>query len=414
MNVAINDIPKTSSMCHQVPHRKVLFVLGTLWGENGITSHLLTLSKGLQKSGWEVAIASNLASSSDAAIDEASQAVMRFEQYGVHHFKVEFSQLKLSSQNVLGAIHSFQSFNKVLESFKPDVIHIHSLSIAPYVRLGAARWQIPIIATSHLEPAHQNAPSFLRVQLNRAVSRLWGDRFIAISREIKHFFETSLQVDPARVSLVYHGIDEEHFRPPSAEERRIARLEYGLGDYDRVICLVARLDPVKGHDILIKSLSLLKEQNFKITVLMAGKSYGDELSRVMKQAEEYQVSECIQHLGMVDTRNVLWASDMITLPSRREGFPLVILEGMLCGTIPIRTPAAGVFDQIQDGINGWIFPFDDSESLASRIRETFENSELKSRMSSEAISHSRSQFTLNQMIDKTIEIYNSEVGVRDS
>jgi glycosyltransferase involved in cell wall biosynthesis len=197
-----------------------------------------------------------------------------------------------------------------------------------------------------------------------------------------------------------------NFRPPSAEERRIARLEYGLGDYDRVICLVARLDPVKGHDILIKSLSLLKEQNFKITVLMAGKSYGDELSRVVQQAEEYQVSECIQYLSMVDTRNVLWASDMITLPSRREGFPLVILEGMLCGTIPIRTPAAGVFDQIQDGINGWIFPFDNSELLASRIRETFENSELKSRMSSEAISYSRSNFTLNRMIDKTVEIYN--------
>lgn len=406
MNVAINDIPRTSSMSHQVPHRKVLFVLGTLWGENGITSHLLTLSKGLQKSGWEVAIASSLASSSESAIDEANQAVMRFEKYGVRHFNVEFSQLRPSSQNVLGAIRSFRSFSKVLENFKPDVIHIHSLSIAPYVRLGAARRQIPMIATSHLEPAHQNPTSFLRTQVNHAISKLWGDRLIAISREIKYFFESSLQVNPEKVSLVYHGIDEEYFRPPSAEERRIARLEYGLEDCDRVICLVARLDPVKGHDILIKALSLLKEQNFKITVLMAGKGYGDELSRVVQQAEEYQVSECIQYLGMVDTRNVLWASDMITLPSRREGFGLVIAEGMLCGTIPLRTPAAGVFDQIQDGINGWIFPFDNSELLASRIRETFEDSELKARMSSEAISYSRSNFTLHQMITKTVEIYN--------
>lgn len=406
MNVVINDIPKTSSMPHQVPVRKVLFVLGTLWGENGITSHLLTLSKGLQKSGWEVAIASSLASSSESAIDEANQAVMRFEKYGVRYFNVNFSQLRPSSQNVLGAIRSFRSFSKVLENFKPDVIHIHSLSIAPYVRLGASRRQIPMIATSHLEPAHQNPTSFLRTQFNHAISKLWGDRLIAISREIKCFFESSLQVNPEKVSLVYHGIDEEYFRPPSAEERRIARLEYGLGDCDRVICLVARLDPVKGHDILIKALSILKEQNFKITVLMAGKSYGDELSRVVRQAEEYQVSECIQYLGMVDTRNVLWASDMITLPSRREGFPLVILEGMLCGTIPIRTPAAGFLDQIQDGINGWIFPFDNAELLASRIQETFEDPELKFRMSSEAISYSRSNFTLNQMITKTVEIYN--------
>jgi glycosyltransferase involved in cell wall biosynthesis len=405
MTISMHPIGISSSEIDSSSHRKILFVLGTLWGENGITSHLLTLSKGLQKLGWEIAIASSLASNSDAAISEARRAVERFTAHGIQHFEIRFSPLKPSPSNIINAIQSFKSLNRVLEEFRPDIIHLHSLSIAPYVRLVAIQNQIPMIATSHLEPDSQKVAPFWRIQINRYMSELWGDRLIAISREIQQFFEVSLQVNPKRVKLVYHGVDETHFRPPSLEERRSARLQYSLQDDDRVLCLIGRLDPIKGHDVLIEALSILQRQNFKVTALIAGKSYGDEQARVMQQAQAAQVSESIHCLGMVDSRQVLWASDMIILPSRREGFPLVILEGMLCGIIPIRTPAAGVFDQIEDGVNGWIIPFDDAEALATRIRETFENIELKIKLSTQALRFSQERFTLEHMMLQTVSVY---------
>ncbi len=389
----------------EVSGPKVLFILGTLWGENGITSHLLTLSKGLQNLGWQVAIASGLASNSDAAIEEAHRAVGRFASHGIPHFEVNFASLKPTPENLRNGLQSVQTLSRVLETVKPDVIHLHSLSIAPYVKLAAMRYRVPIISTSHLEPETQTSPTIVRAQINRLISSLWGDRLIAISREIQQFFEDSLQVNANRVKLVYHGIDPSHFRPPSPEEKQFARLEYGLTPSDRAICLVGRLDPVKGHDVLIQSLSLLKKQNFEVIALVAGKSYGDELDRVMQQAHDHDVTELIHCVGMVETRKVLWASEMIALPSRREGFPLVILEGMLCGVIPIRTPAAGAFDQIQDGVNGWIVPFDNPEILANRIRETFENLELKNLLSTQALQSAQDKFTLDRMIHQTIEIY---------
>ena len=229
------------------------------------------------------------------------------------------------------------------------------------------RYQVPMISTSHLEPIDQDPPSFLRIQLSRLISDLWGDRLIAISREIHQFFKESLQVNSTRIKLVYHGVDSTYFRPSSEDERYLAMLEYGLHLSDWVVCLVGRLDPIKGHDVLIKALSILKRQNFDVIALIAGKGYGDELSQVMQQAHDHDVTEQVGCLGMVETRQMLWASDMITLPSRREGFPLVILQGMLCGVVLIRTPAAGACEQIQDRTNGWIVPFDDPEALASRI-----------------------------------------------
>lgn len=406
MTISMNSIDMSSSKADRYSCRKILFVLGTLWGENGITSHLLTLSKGLQKSGWNIAIASSLASNSDAAIIEARRAVERFTTQGIQHFEISFSSLKPSPGNIIKAIHSFQALSKVLEDFQPDIIHLHSLSIAPYVRLAAIQHRIPMIATSHLEPDSHKALPFWRIQVNQYLSGLWGDRLIAISREIQQFFEVSLRVESTRIKLVYHGVDDAHFRPPSPEERQSSRLQYGLQDSDRVVCLVGRLDPIKGHDVLIKALSILKQQDFKVIALVAGKSYGDELSCVMGQASDHDVAEQVHCLGMVETRTVLWASDLITLPSRREGFPLVILEGMLCGVIPIRTPAAGVFDQIRDGVDGWIIPFDTPEILAGRIRETFENVELKIKLSTEALQSAQDKFTLDRMIHQTIEVYN--------
>ncbi len=410
MSTILSSLPISSKFQDNLD-RKVLLVLGTLWGENGITSHLLTLSKGLQQLGWKVAIASSLASSSDAAIAEARHAVERFLSQGIQYFEVSFPRLKPSPRNLLNAVQSVQAFSAVVDNFKPDVIHLHSLSIAPYVKLVALRYQVPMISTSHLEPIHQGPTSFLRIQLSRLISDLWGDRLIAISREIQEFFEESLQVSAKRVKLIHHGIDTTHFRPPSQEEKYLARQEYNLRASDRVVCLVGRLDPIKGHDVLIKALSILKNQDFKVIALVAGKGYGDELSRVMRQASEHDVTGQVQCLGIVETRKVLWASDIITLPSRREGFPLVILEGMLCGVVPIRTPAAGASDQIQDGIDGWIIPFESPEMLASRIRETFENIDLKDKLSTQALQSAQDKFTIDRMIYQTIEAY-SEVLVK--
>ena len=64
---------------HASAKPRVLFVLGTLWGENGITTHMLTLAKGLINNGWSVALASGLAESVEGANEEAKLAVERFK-----------------------------------------------------------------------------------------------------------------------------------------------------------------------------------------------------------------------------------------------------------------------------------------------------------------------------------------------
>ena len=68
----------------------------------------------------------------------------------------------------------------------------------------------------------------------------------------------------------------------------------------------------------------------------------------MRRAAERGVAEGMILLGHSDAREVLWASDCGVLPSRKEGFGLVVVEGMACGVVQVRTPSAGARDTTID------------------------------------------------------------------
>jgi glycosyltransferase involved in cell wall biosynthesis len=104
---------------------------------------------------------------------------------------------------------------------------------------------------------------------------------------------------------------------------------------------------------------------------------------------------------------VLWASDVLVLPSQKgtEAFPLVILEAMLCGVIPIRTPASGAEDQISQGINGFIIPFGDATSLAQKLESVFSDPHMLSRMADASVSFGIKHFTLDNMLEKSVRLY---------
>lgn len=72
-----------------------------------------------------------------------------------------------------------------------------------------------------------------------------------------------------------------------------------------------------------------------VVALLAGS--GSEADTIQRLAVKAGVSDLVRLLGYVDSQLVLWASDVSVLPSRQEGFALVVVETMMCGVMPIRT-----------------------------------------------------------------------------
>jgi glycosyltransferase involved in cell wall biosynthesis len=393
---------------------RVLFVLGTLWGENGITSHLKTLSKQFIKRGFQVAIASDLPSNVEGAYDKAIQAVESFKSDGVTYFFMSFARGSDIIRQPLKSFQTIQAFEQVIQSFKPDIIHCHSLSVVPYIHIARVRYKIPFVSTCHVEPSPSSLKASLIRLANRIFPSLFGEHFIAVSSELQSAFQESLGVSSKIIHLIFHGINDDYFHVPPDNERLNARETYNLSSTDKVVCLIGRLSPRKGHDILIKALSNLQKQGVVVTALFAGQGYEDEELEIRRCALEFGVLDSIRFLGMTDSRQVLWASDIIVLPSRpkTEAFGLVVAEAMLCGVIPIRTPAAGAFDQIDEGKNGFIVPFDDPDTLALRLNQILTNPDLQAQLAAAAVTKAQQKFTLANMAKSTIELYQEVISVR--
>jgi glycosyltransferase involved in cell wall biosynthesis len=397
-SLQIADQPNTA---YQSKALRVLFLLGTLWGENGITSHLKTLSSGLIQQGIEVAIASDLASMSTDAYNQAVKAVEDFTEQGIKHFIVPFSS------GLRGTPQIMQTLDAVVQKFQPTIIHLHSLSVLPYIHLLKLRYKIPFVSTCHMEPSPSNKKSQIIQLAHKLKPNLFGDRFIAISSELHEIFEKSLHVPTERIHRIYHGVDAQRFRRPSAEEKIAARRQFGLTSDQHVICLVGRLSPNKGHRLLVEAIGNLKAQNVSLIALFAGKNYLDELEQLQEFVESKGLSDSVRFLGMVNPLPVLWASDVLVLPSKKgtEAFPLVVLEAMLCGLVPIRTPASGALEQIDNGRTGFIIPFDDYEALASSLKRLLTNEAFKQRLSISAFEFAEQQFTTDKMTQLTLKVY---------
>ena len=164
----------------------------------------------------------------------------------------------------------------------------------PYVKRNSMEVKISSLINKHLN------------------SRFLGDRIIAISKEVQESYRTIMHVPQGNIQRIYHGIDARHFHPPTKEQRLKARTDFELTLEEKVICLIGRLSPFKGHKVLLEAISQLQSEKMTVTALCAGT--GEYKQNICQYAEDLGISESVKMLGFADSRKVLWASDVIVLP----------------------------------------------------------------------------------------------------
>ena len=175
-----------------------------------------------------------------------------------------------------------------------------------------------------------------------------------------------LAPDPARVGLVYHGLDLTRFPDPPARAPRAAGAPL-------VLLSVGRLVAKKGYDDLIEALAALPpglDWRFRH---VGGGALKDELSA---RAEAAGIADRIAWLGKRDQTEVIAemrGADLFVLPSKiagdgdRDGLPNVLMEAA-SQALPILTTAVSAIPEfIEDGVHGALVPPGDPAALAARI-----------------------------------------------
>ena len=277
----------------------------------------------------------------------------------------------------LGAGNSFdfawvRRLRRLIQKERPDVVHLHNPVAAAGGRIAARGLNVPIVTTEHnvwetyhLASRFANAATFVRNDAVIAVSQAVG-RSILASRTGRRHAEL--------IRVIRNGIDTDVVRREGLEP---PATEIPPGSYGTVTHLRHR----KGVDVLIEAAAALRKAFPGRRCLVGG--IGPLERRLRRQS--HTSGDAVEFLGLrTDARRILHALDVVVIPSRHEGLPLVLLEAMALGRPIVATRVDGIAEVLEDGVTGLLVPAEDPAALALALARLFREPELGGRLGSAA------------------------------
>jgi glycosyltransferase involved in cell wall biosynthesis len=316
--------------------------------------------------------------------------VLSLTTLGKWGFELKKSDISVASlgKKSKGSIFVFWKLYQVLKNKKPDILHTHLFGADLYGLLAGRMAKIPyIISTEHnLNFSESLLRRFIKKKLAPKM-----DKIIAVSDAVKEYLHKE-GVNTDHVKVVYNGIDASRFIPKD------------VGDDSRgfIIGSIGRLTLQKDYKTLIEAMVILKDE--KISCLLAGK--GSEKKNLEKLVEKNNLLNKFMFLGVVDAvPEFLGKLDMFVLPSRWEGFGLVILEAGASKLPVVASDVDGIKEIIRNNHNGLLFKAGDAGDLAKKIKELISNKEKRERLAKELYKNTKDNFSIDKMVKKYEKIY---------
>ncbi len=295
--------------------------------------------------------------------------------------------LSIRSRFDLRAIRAIRS---VLAEFQPEIVHAFTARGLCVLNLAALGRSVGVVGyrgtsghLSRLDPV--SWLGYLSPKVG-AIS--------CVSDAVRRYLRGQ-GVSNERLHVIYKGHRPEWYR---AAPRSIWR-ELRVPDGAPIIVCVANARPVKGVDVLLKSLALLRS---KVHVALIG-----EIRDPLLQGLIDQQREMVTSLGFrTDATALLGAADLLVVPSRsREGLPKAMMEAMAQGVPVIVTNVGGMPEIVRDGVDGVVVPPEDPAALAGAIDRLVADPSARGAIGMAGQRRVVEQFGADQLVAKTLAMY---------
>ncbi|HHQ4695900.1 TPA: glycosyltransferase [Aeromonas veronii] len=265
-----------------------------------------------------------------------------------------------------GFFKAYYFIRKLLNEFKPDVVHSHMVHANIFIRLIRLTLKIPkVICTAH----SSNEGGRGRMFAYRITDRLC-DISTNVSQEAVDIFIKKGAVAKNRMIALHNGVDTENFIS-NFSSREPLRDELGLDHSVTILLSIGRLTEAKDYPSLLSAFSILVLKYNSLHLVIIGD--GEEREYLTNLINEMQLTEKVHILGLRrDISDWINAADIFVLSSAWEGFGLVVAEAMACQRIVVATDCGGVKEVV--GNCGILVPPRDHLALADGINKALQMS----------------------------------------
>jgi glycosyltransferase involved in cell wall biosynthesis len=324
-----------------------------------------------------------------------------------------------------------------------DVLHLHHLTP---LNEAAARVApgVPIVGHLHgtellmLEAIEADPGRWPHAAAWAARMRDWAgecERVILLSETQEARAEELLGIDERRCVLVPNGFDPQAFRPHHVDHRALWRrhlveeprgwgpgetVGYTAADLDAfadgegetpVLLYVGRFTAVKRVPLLIEAYARARPGFARRAPLVLvggfpGEWEGEHPLDAIRRTGAEDVFLAGWH-GHDELPAFLAASDVVVLPSVREQFGQVLVEGMACGLPAIAVDAWGPGDVVTHGETGWLVPPDDAVALANALVHAVNCPAERRRRGERAVADARERYSWPALAEEVAAIYDT-------
>lgn len=235
--------------------------------------------------------------------------------------------------------------------------------------------------------------AWLERRLHRHVHMIVGN-----SASVLEQLATSEGADPAKLRLIYNGVDTSE--PDNFDAAEGIRDEFKIPEHILVIAKVANVLPYKGHADVLDALSIMPPTSrAKAHLFMIGGGFEDRQDLHLKTGR-LELQEKVSWLGSRNNvRELLNVADIGVLASHEEGFSNAILEKMLAGLPMVVTDVGGNAEAVIDGETGLVVPSNNPRALAAALEKLILDAELRRSMGRAGRKRVQEHFSLDSCTD---------------
>ncbi len=326
-------------------------------------------------------------------------------------FNVPFTKSPVSKGNAA----AFLRLRRILREGRYDMVHCHSPSAGAVARLAVRslprRERPEVLYTAHGFHFFRGAPGaywLLVFPVERLLARC-TDCLLVMNEEdyetaVRYRFRAGRIVRIPGVGVDLETLD----RISAASDRKDLRRKHGYADDDFLLFYAAELSDRKNQTMLLDVMERLAPGIPRVRLLLAGRDLLDGATQA--EARRRGLDRQVDFLGhREDVPEWLLLADLVVASSRQEGLPVNLIEAMACGRPVIATSVRGHVDLLRHGVNGFLVPPDDAETMSEAIRLLHDDPGMAESLGAQAAQDARA-YSLPSVLAAVGALYDEYLG----
>lgn len=372
------------------PPKKLLILTNVDWF---LISHRLVLAQAALNAGWDVYVAC-----------EDTGKANEIKEIGAEFIDFPFSR---SGTNPFSELLVIRRFKKLYKDLQPDVVHHITLKPVAYGSFAAKQTKIKGVVNA-ISGLGYNFTGERVGLVQKMILKLMTYGF---NREnLSVIFQNQDDKNTLKEHQVFDSRNKIHLIKGSGVDLEEYAYQEPRNNEKIKILFPARMLWDKGVKELKEASDYLREKyEDQIQFLLAGLADADNKAGVpVDYLNTWQNGEYVTWLGhQSDMVNLYASSDIVVLPSYREGLPKTLIEACAIGRPIVTTDAIGCKECVDEGINGFKVPVGDGIALAKALEKLILDKDLRHKMGLAGRTKAENEFDVKDVIQKHLDIYES-------